>query len=206
MRTNKLYHVEACVTNVEQAIAAASRGADRLELCVRLETEGMTPEISLVSDVLAAVSIPVRIMIRETETGYEADDIDFEKMKNRIAEMYELPIDGFVFGILKNNRLDREIMTQLIKACGHHHITFHKALDESTDIADDIAWLNTCPTVDTILTSGSAVRALDGVEQILKMKGMFHGHVMAAGKILAGDLDDLHSRLGLNWYHGRAIV
>jgi copper homeostasis protein len=206
MPVNKPYHVEACVTNVEQALYAASHGAHRIELCVRLETEGMSPARALLQQVLEAVDIPVRVMIRETETGFEADDIILQKMISRISEFHDMPLDGFVIGIVKNNAIDRPAMQRLIDVCKPHHITFHKAIDLTDHIESEIEFLNTCETIDTILTSGNAVRAADGVHQILKIKSMFQGHVMAAGKILKADLPSLHERLGLNWYHGRAIV
>jgi copper homeostasis protein CutC len=70
----------------------------------------------------------------------------------------------------------------------------------------DLDWINLHPKVDTILTSGGASKALEGIEGILKIKSIFHGHVMAAGKITAEVLPALHDQLQLHWYHGRAIV
>jgi copper homeostasis protein len=206
MPVTKPYHLEACVTHANEARDAELRGADRIELCSRLETEGMTPGLELVQHVLEVVNIPVRIMLRETENGFEADDRVLEKMLTSIRTLNPLPIDGYVLGIVNHHIIDREKMLRLIDACGHHHITFHKAIDLTQDIESEIGFLNTCETIDTILTSGGAVRAADGIEMILKMKGMFQGHIMAAGKILKADLDNLHQQLGLNWYHGRAIV
>ena len=75
MPENKPYHVEACVTSAAEALSAELRGADRIELCSRLETEGMTPDLELVQQVLDVVKIPVRIMLRETESGFEADEL-----------------------------------------------------------------------------------------------------------------------------------
>jgi copper homeostasis protein len=206
MPSHKPFHLEACITTVDEAVLAASRGADRLELCARLETEGMTSDRALVQQVLDAVDIPLRVMVRETETGYEADEDVLQSMIDSIMQLADLPIDGFVLGLIKDNRIDREKMHSLIEACGHHHITFHKAIDAVADIKSEIDFLNTCKTVDTILSSGGEVRAADGIAQLLIMKGVFQGHVMAAGKILAADIPALHEQLGLNWYHGRAII
>ena len=206
MPENKPYHVEACVTTAAEARNAEQRGADRIELCSRLETEGMTPDYNTVTEVLNTVSIPVRLMLRETENGFEADNHVLQKMIASILQFNDLPIDGYVLGIVNDNTIDREKMLRLVDACGHHHITFHKAIDLTNDIESEIAFLNTCETIDTILTSGGAIRAADGIDMILKMKGMFQGHIMGAGKILKADVGDLHSQLKLNWYHGRAIV
>ncbi len=166
----------------------------------------MTPDIALVRDILHVTRVPVRIMIRETEAGYEAAEQDLQKMKAAILRLKTLPVEGFVLGLLKGNVLDREGMQLLIDSASPLKITVHKALDQSAAIEADIAWLNTFPNVDTILSSGGAARAADGMQMLLKMKSWFRGEVMAAGKITPDVLPALHAGLNLNWYHGRAIV
>lgn len=166
----------------------------------------MTPDIALVRDILHVTRVPVRIMIRETEAGYEAAEQDLQKMKAAILRLKTLPVEGFVLGLLKGNVLDREGMQLLIDSASPLKITVHKALDQSAAIEADIAWLNTFPNIDTILSSGGAARAADGMQMLLKMKSWFRGEVMAAGKITPDVLPALHAGLNLNWYHGRAIV
>ena len=51
--------VEVCVDSLEGAIVAAEAGADRLELNLALQLDGLTPSAGLVQQVLEAVSIPV---------------------------------------------------------------------------------------------------------------------------------------------------
>jgi copper homeostasis protein CutC len=57
--------LEVIVTTVDEAIEAEAGGADRLELVRALDVGGLTPEISIARGVLAAVRIPVRVMVRE---------------------------------------------------------------------------------------------------------------------------------------------
>jgi copper homeostasis protein len=206
MPASRDYHIEACVENFEQAISAFQKGADRLEICSRLETEGMTPDFSFVEKVLAQMSIPIRVMIRENEEGFESDEGLMEKMKLSIEKFKSLSIEGYVIGILKNEKLDREVMEDLIAECYPLKVTVHKALDQSKNILADVGWLNQFENVDTLLTSGSKPTAMEGVEEILKMKDVFKGEVMAGGKIGVGNLEEVHRRLGLKWYHGRALV
>jgi copper homeostasis protein len=200
------YRIEVCVVSYEQALAAAQHGAARLELCSRLETEGMTPDVSLLSSILDGVNIPVRVMIRETEVGFESDAAVLEKMKSAISQFKSLSIDGFVIGLLKNNRLDREAMKALIECCSPFPVTVHKAIDLSQNVQEDLQWLNQFEKVDTILTSGGQRTALEGIDQILKMKSVFERDIMAAGKITNDQLPALHNALGLTWYHGRNIL
>lgn len=206
MMQGRRYKLESCVTSLAQATKAEAYGANRVELCVRLETEGMTPDVDLTSSVSIQLQIPVRVMVRATEVGYEADEKVLQQMIDSINILKKLPIDGFVMGVMKNNRIDRAAMKKLFAPAYPLPITFHKAIDLSEDIKDDIEWLNLFSQVDTILTSGSALQAVDGIAQINYLKSIFKGNVMAAGKITPGVLPRLHDQLQLDWYHGRAIM
>ncbi|HQW01320.1 MAG TPA: copper homeostasis protein CutC [Saprospiraceae bacterium] len=206
MSPGRDYKVESCVTSLAQAIDAQSRGADRVELCIRLETEGMTPDAELTKSLSDQLHIPVRVMVRATEAGYEADALALQHMLESIHALKQLPLDGFVFGVMKDDRIDRDAMIRLLQHAYPFPVTFHKAIDISSDIPDDIEWLNQFSQIDTILTSGGAIKAIDGVTGILEMKEMFRGNIMAAGKIIPEVLDVLHDQLGLQWYHGRAIL
>lgn len=206
MMQGRRYKLESCVTSLAQATKAEAYGANRVELCVRLETEGMTPDVDLTSSVSIQLQIPVRVMVRATEVGYEADEKVLQQMIDSINILKKLPIDGFVMGVMKNNRIDRAAMKKLFAPAYPLPITFHKAIDLSEDIKDDIEWLNLFSQVDTILTSGSALQAVDGIAQINYLKSIFKGNVMAAGKITPEVLPRLHDQLQLDWYHGRAIM
>lgn len=59
--------LEVIVCSVADALAAEAGGADRLELVRDLEVGGLTPPLELIQDVLRAVRIPVRVMLREQE-------------------------------------------------------------------------------------------------------------------------------------------
>jgi copper homeostasis protein len=200
------YHLEACVVSMSQALQAQQSGADRIEICSRLETGGMTPDVNLVLELYNQLTIPIRVMIRETEVGFEADELVLEKMLQSIDEFKKIPIDGIVIGVLKNKLVDKVGMEKMIRYAFPMPITFHKALDESNDVFEDVMWLNTFQSVDTILSSGGAIHAKDGAEKILAMQSVFNGEIMAGGKIVPEQLNSLHEILGLNWYHGRSIV
>ncbi len=200
------YQLEACVTSPEEALEAEFRGAHRLELCTRLETEGMTPDTDLVQAVLDRVNIPVRIMVRETVSDFEADDRTMQRMIEAIERCKHFQVDGFVFGILKDQQLDRQGTQTLLEHTFPFRVTLHKALDQSYNWMADIGWLNGQDQVDTILTAGGAAKAMEGVDRIRLMDSVFRGDIMAAGKITPEQLPELHEQLGLRWYHGRAIV
>ena len=206
MNPERLYQLEACVTTLSQARHAELSGADRIEICSQLDTGGMTPDFNLVSDLCRQLTIPIRVMIRNTEKGFEANESILNKMIHSIEKFKSLPIDGFVIGLLKNNLVDKEAMKIIIGHTSPLLITFHMAIDQSVSIADDIAWMNGVRGIDTILTSGGAVNVVEGADQILRMKSIFKGTIMAGGKIVPHQLPTLDKKLGLEWYHGRKIV
>jgi copper homeostasis protein len=61
----RLLEVIAC--SVEDAEAAEQGGAGRLEVVRELGRGGCTPELALVRAILDRVSIPVRVMLRESD-------------------------------------------------------------------------------------------------------------------------------------------
>ena len=48
MNQNNSIIKEACVETVKEAILAEKRGADRIELCYRLEYDGLTPAKNII--------------------------------------------------------------------------------------------------------------------------------------------------------------
>ena len=200
------FKTEACIISLPEALHALDNGAHRLEICSRIETEGMTPDIQLVEEIIEKTKLPMRVMIRETEDGYAADDNVLIKMIQSIELFKKIKIDGFVFGLMKDGKIDREKMDVLLIKSHPIPITFHKAIDASVDWMDDLMWLNQQQQIDTVLTSGTKATALDGVDILLKMKSICGNKIMPGGKVTASNLQQLHELLQLEWYHGRRIV
>jgi copper homeostasis protein len=118
------YLLEIIACSLEDAAAAAQGGADRLELCVRLDVDGLTPPVDMVAAITAQVAIPVRVMIR-TETQ------DLAVLRQQVQEMSALPIQGIVLGLLDNRgRLDFTAMDRVLDAAPAHWAwTLHHAFD-----------------------------------------------------------------------------
>ena len=60
--------VEVIACSVSDAIEAQRGGAGRLEIIRDLQRGGLTPPLELVRDILEAVTIPVRVMLRGSES------------------------------------------------------------------------------------------------------------------------------------------
>jgi len=166
----------------------------------------MTPDANVVNELCRHLAIPIRVMIRSTPTGFEVNEELLDEMIYSIERFKMLPIEGFVAGLLKNGLVDRDAMEVILRHVDPLPLTFHKAIDESETVMDDVAWMNGFPGIDNILTSGGAIHAIEGMDRILLMKSIFKGTIMAGGKIIPQQITSLHKKLGLEWYHGRGIV
>src|SRR5882762_4890897 len=93
--------LEVIVCSVADAVAAANGGADRLEIIVDFDRGGMTPPVQLVTDIIASVSVPVRVMIRETEEFTIIDEAIIEKLCQSASVFAQLPVAGLVLGFVR---------------------------------------------------------------------------------------------------------
>src|SRR4051794_5800967 len=96
--------VEACVDTLELAVAAAEGGAERIELCDRLDIGGTTPSKELIEQVVAAVKIPVHPIIRVRGGDFFHTDDEVEQMKRDAEMAARAGAAGLVIGILNPDR------------------------------------------------------------------------------------------------------
>ena len=70
----------------------------------------MTPSLDLTDQVVSAVSIPVKVMIRNRKGDFEYSAADMEHMHAQLLALSQLNIAGVVFGALKDLKLDIDLV------------------------------------------------------------------------------------------------
>ena len=201
--------LEACVETLDEAIIAEKSGANRLELCSRLDLDGLTPDFNLTQRVLQNVSIPVKVMIRPRAGDFIYTDAEFEAMKTDITSFKNLNIKGFVFGMLDNQyNLNLEHIKALAWLAYPIEITIHKAIDLCHDPRQEIEKLYPIEGVTSVLTSGGFSTAIEGFDTIRKMIEAAGDSltIISAGRITSSNLQKVHQLIRGNEYHGRRIV
>lgn len=201
--------IEACVETLSQAITAAQRGADQLELCGDLAQDGLTPTLTLTRQVLAVVSIPIKVMIRPRGGSFVFSPAELRNMWDSIMEFRKIGIQHFVIGMATpENQLDTSTIRSLCMAFPEEEFTLHKVIDYVVDPLSAIPVINQIPNLTSILTSGGAPTALEGAAQIMAMQSALHSskHIIAAGKIIAENLPLVQRNIQVPAYHGRRIV
>jgi copper homeostasis protein len=148
--------LEVIAGSVPDAREAERGGAGRLELVRELERGGLTPSLDFVREARDAVSIPIRVMIRETD-GYGAGGIArVEALARVTSQVAALGVDGVVIGFLKAGRLDMTAMDAVLAVGAALPATFHHAFDALPDPIAVVPELARWPQIDRILTSGGA--------------------------------------------------
>ena len=200
---------EACVERLDEAILAEKNGADRIELCSRLDLDGLTPHRKMIQDVINSVKIPVKVMIRPRGGNFVYHGKELDVMKEDILYCKRVNVSGIVFGVLKDDKTVDLIATRLLTdmAAGLE-ITFHKAIDEVSSIFTELDRLRSIQEITNILTSGGADSAMEGSDTLKEMVNRYKGQltIIAAGKITEKNIVKVYELTGAEEYHGRKIV
>jgi copper homeostasis protein len=194
--------LEVCVQGVAAAIAAEQGGADRVELCERLEVGGVTPSAGAIAVACRRLEIPVHVLVRPREGDFCPDLAEFEAMEHDVALARQLGAAGVVIGLLNPDRtIDGPRTKRLASLARPLSVTFHKAFDETPD--PDAALETLCDLgIERILTSGQATTAREGLACLASLHARAAGRIviLAAGQLRAADLPPLRAA-GLTEFH-----
>ena len=87
-------------------------------------------------------------------------------------------------------------------------VTFHKAIDQTSNIFGALEKIKSIPGISNVLTSGGKNNAESGYKIIKEMINVANNkiNIIAAGSITNKNLEYLHKKIGAVNYHGRKIV
>ncbi|MBK3628728.1 copper homeostasis protein CutC [Streptomyces sp. MBT49] len=153
--------LEVIALDAEDAVAAQTGGADRLELVTDMAADGLTPPVTVFAGIRAAVDLSLRVMLRRSEgfAAGTAQDVDF--LVRAAGELRAAGADEFVLGFLDaGGGVDLAAVERVVAELDGCRWTFHRALDHAADRDALRKQLDGLPGLDTYLTAGSA----DGVD------------------------------------------
>ncbi len=199
---------EACVGNFIEAKNAEDLGAERIELCENLYDGGTTPSYGTVKKVLEKIKIPTLVMIRPRGGNFCYSSTEIEIMIEDIRLFKKLGVKGVVLGVLTpNNKIDYPLLKSLLKETGDMEVTFHKAIDEVINPADEVENLAKLG-IDRILTSGGYKTALEGVEILNKMIKIANNQIkiVVAGGVNVKNFEEVKLKIPSTEFHGKKIL
>lgn len=200
---------EVCVDNLNDAISAFHKGADRIELCSNLFEEGLSPSFKVLKNSKLKIPIPVRVMIRPHSKTFNYNNEDLLEMKKTIEFCKKKKFDGVVFGCLNNiYELDLKKIEYLTKLSKPLKVIIHKAIDLTLSPVESLKKILKIDNINGVLSSGGESSALEGSEILKKMIDISPNgfEMINAGKITKENLESLHKKINGRYYHGRKIV
>jgi copper homeostasis protein len=200
---------EACVETLNEAMNSQKQGAHRIELCSRLDLDGLTPSSELIKIVCNALKIPVMVMIRPRAGDFVYSPDEIKRMQEEIQMAKSSGVSGIVFGLLTpGNQIDTANCHLLTAAAFPLPVTFHKAIDLLGDPAEGVRQLKKVSGITRILTSGGKPTASEGAKKIREMIREAEDKIiiLVAGKVTNENVENICQLTGASEFHGRRIV
>lgn len=160
---------ELCCETLDACQAARDGGADRIEICSRLDVDGLTPPRWLIAQAIGESQIPVHVLIRPSPLAFNCDAFDFSLMCTEIQHARAAGASGIVTGMLQSDgTVDKERIRALVELAHPMEVTFHRAFDQTADLDQALE-----DVIDAgchrVLTSGGAADALAGSATLARL-------------------------------------
>lgn len=195
--------LEVIACSVSDAIEAQRGGAGRLEIIRDLQTGGLTPSLELVHDILDAVTLPVRVMLREGDSYEVVGGAEREKLCAAATKLSGLRVDGVVLGFLLKGEIDVQLTECVLSCAPNLTATFHHAFEEAEDPFTAIRVLKRLKQVDRILTSGGTGEWPEKIERLARYQEEV-GHeigILAGGGIDQQSIRMICQATGIREFH-----
>ncbi|WP_419805031.1 copper homeostasis protein CutC [Terriglobus sp.] len=178
----KAFTFELCAETVEACEAARLGGADRIELCVHLKVDGLTPPQEMIARAVADSGLRVHVLVRPEADDFRYRREVFARMRAEVVRAKELGAAGVVAGVLNEDRtVAVEAMRELVELAAPLPVEFHRAFDRTPDLCralEDVI----AAGCGRVLTSGGAADVMEGAAALSGLVRQAAGRIeIAAG-------------------------
>jgi copper homeostasis protein len=200
--------LEIACFNLAATLIAQKNGADRVEFCDGILVGGITPDYTETELAKASLKIDLYVMIRPRGGDFVYSNEEFEQMKSDIIAFKKIPVDGFVFGILNENKTINIVQNKELVQLAHPiPCTFHRAFDEVSEAFQSLEDSIDCG-FQTILTSGQKPNVVEGIHQLkeLVQKAKDRITIMPGGGLRSSNIEEIQQITKAVFYHSSAIT
>lgn len=206
--------LEICVETIADLDVALAGGADRIELCSALALGGLTPSSGLARlavEKVRANGKALRAMVRSRDGDFAYDDAMLASLIAEGSALVDLGVDGLVFGAVRDGRLDLPLLGAWARAMRGRRADLGLTLHRAVDLVDDpLAAVDQAAALgfDRILTSGGAVKAVDGLAVLAAMQRRAGDRIaiVAGSGVRADNVRALIAATGVREVHASAGV
>ena len=158
--------IECCANSIESAKNGEKGGAQRIELCKKLEVGGITPSRQEILQAKKLLNIKLHVLIRPRKGDFIYTNNEMQQIIEDIKFCKKVNCDGVVIGALKKDgSIDTSKIIEMIKYAKPMHITFHRAFDNGNNLLKNLEDVISCGC-DTLLTSGQEKDVDAGMQNI----------------------------------------
>lgn len=131
--------LEVCCGNPESVDAAVLGGARRIELCVDLEADGLTPPTAWIRDAKARYpSLTVHVLIRPRAGDFIYSSEEADSMAFQLEDALEAGADGVVIGALTSDGdVDLPLMERLVSLVESYNLAAELQQSDLCHAAND---------------------------------------------------------------------
>jgi copper homeostasis protein len=129
-------------------------------------------------------------------------------MKSDIENIKQLGVNGFVFGILNEDKtINIEQNKALVELAKPFPCSYHRAFDAVSNYKQALEDVIACG-FSTLLTSGTFSNVTEGKEVLKKLVGQAKNRleIMPGGGLRSTNISEFNQIVGANWYHSSAIT
>lgn len=175
--------VEICSNSRRSAQHAKAGGADRIELCSRLEVGGTTPQAEDITYCVQQLQLRTHVLVRPREGNFTYSDAEFALICEQVEMCKRAGAHAVVVGFLTpDGRIDVAKTRHVVELAAPMEVTFHRAFDEMTeDPLEALEKIIGCGC-HRILTSGFRPSAEEGIDTLRQLVQQAAGRIV----ILAG--------------------
>ena len=183
--------LEVCCGNIDSVKAAIEGGADRIELCSRLDLDGLTPTREMLREAVSLcrpAGVVVHVLIRSREGDFVYNDEEVDQMSRDIDMAVEEGADGIVIGALTHDGdIDADACRRWIGRVRHDdgslrcNVTFHRAFDVCRNPVEAIGVIARLGC-NRILTSGQKPTAVEGIPLLRQLVDKAHEISLKSGR------------------------
>ena len=175
--------VEICSNSRRSAQHAKAGGADRIELCSRLEVGGTTPQAEDITYCVQQLQLRTHVLVRPREGNFTYSDAEFALICEQVEMCKRAGAHAVVVGFLTpDGRIDVAKTRHVVELAAPMEVTFHRAFDEMTeDPLEALEKIIGCGC-HRILTSGCRPSAEEDIDTLRQLVQQAAGRIV----ILAG--------------------
>lgn len=196
------YLVECCANSIKSAINGELAGANRIELCQKLEVGGVTPLKKDIKKTKELLKIPIHVLISPKIKNFIYTKNEYKQIITDIGFCKKTGCEGIVIGALNKDRsINIKQIKKIVKIARPMHVTFHRAFDEANDLLKNLEDV-IASGCDSLLTSGQAKTVTLGLKNLDTLIKMAKGriNILAGSGVNHSNIESLFN-IGIRNFH-----